>query len=133
MKDKPWWAWHWDRKMIGPLSIAMPRTTITRWRRGSLLTVYRHENHLRVEWWFYGPFNLAIGFSWPKRRPRPPLTFAEACMRERGRVLTGAYAHCCDDWDGLPVDETTVEEFACCTCRVVDEHGRRIPRPEPKP
>ena len=32
-----------------------------------------------------------------------------------GRILDGQYAHWCDDWDGLPVDETT-KEFECCTC-----------------
>lgn len=38
------------------------------------------------------------------------------CQRWRGRVLTGKYAHWCFDWDGLPVDETTQDEWECCTC-----------------
>ena len=37
------------------------------------------------------------------------------CMRWHGKVLTGAKAHWCFDWDELPVDETT-SEFDCCTC-----------------
>ncbi len=30
-------------------------------------------------------------------------------MKWRKRVLTGEHAHFCNDWDGLPVDETTPE------------------------
>jgi hypothetical protein len=41
--------------------------------------------------------------------------WVEDCMRWRGKVLDGKYAHWCYDWDGLPVDETT-DEFECCTC-----------------
>lgn len=37
------------------------------------------------------------------------------CQKWRGRVLTGDFAHYCDDWDGLPVDETTAE-FTTCKC-----------------
>jgi hypothetical protein len=37
------------------------------------------------------------------------------CLRWRGKVLTGTYAHYCYDWDFLPVDETT-PEFSCCCC-----------------
>lgn len=33
----------------------------------------------------------------------------------RGVILRGWLAHYCNDWDGLPVDETT-SEFSCCTC-----------------
>lgn len=39
----------------------------------------------------------------------------EECLRYRSKVLTGNHAHICDDWDGLPVDET-VDEYSCCTC-----------------
>ena len=31
------------------------------------------------------------------------------CLHWRGKVLTGAKSHWCDEWDGLPVDETTPE------------------------
>lgn len=34
----------------------------------------------------------------------------------RGRILQGRYAHWCADWDELPVDETTPNEFVCCHC-----------------
>lgn len=37
------------------------------------------------------------------------------CIRWQGRVLTGAQAHWCPDWDYLPIDETTPEHEAC-TC-----------------
>jgi hypothetical protein len=37
------------------------------------------------------------------------------CMHWRGKVLTGKRAHWCEDWDGLPVDETTPEWP--CNCR----------------
>lgn len=36
------------------------------------------------------------------------------CLRWRGKVLTGRYAHWCQDWDGLPVDETTPEWPCVC-------------------
>lgn len=35
--------------------------------------------------------------------------WASDCRHWRGRVLTGPGAHWCDEWDGLPVDETTPE------------------------
>lgn len=34
-------------------------------------------------------------------------------MLWRGRILTGALAHWCFDWDFLPVDETTIEIESC--------------------
>ena len=37
------------------------------------------------------------------------------CLRWRGRLLTGTYAHYCYDWDMLPVDEST-PEYQGCTC-----------------
>jgi hypothetical protein len=33
----------------------------------------------------------------------------EDCLKWRGLLLTGKYAHWCDEWDGLPVDETCPE------------------------
>ena len=39
----------------------------------------------------------------------------EDCLKWRNSVLTGKFAHWCSDWDGLPVDETTIE-FEACTC-----------------
>lgn len=50
-----------------------------------------------------------------KLRPVYNKEWIEDCLRWRGTVLTGEYAHWCYDWDDLPVDETT-EEFECCTC-----------------
>jgi hypothetical protein len=41
--------------------------------------------------------------------------WAKDCERWRGPLLTGKYAHWCYEWDGLPVDETTME-FDCCSC-----------------
>lgn len=35
------------------------------------------------------------------------------CLRWRGRVLTGKYAHWCFEWDELPVDETCTNEWPC--------------------
>lgn len=45
------------------------------------------------------------------------------CLYWRGRELTGKFAHWCDDWDGLPIDETT-PEWQGCTCfgESADEH-----------
>ena len=36
-------------------------------------------------------------------------TFEESSIYWRGYILKGKYAHCCDDWDGLPIDETCLE------------------------
>jgi hypothetical protein len=41
------------------------------------------------------------------------------CMHWRHRVLTGEFRHWCQDWDGLPIDETTPEWP--CACAV--QHG----------
>ena len=35
--------------------------------------------------------------------------FEKDCVYWRGRQLTGDYAHWCPNWDGLPIDETTIE------------------------
>lgn len=40
------------------------------------------------------------------------------CEQYRGAVLTGRYAHWCDAWDGLPMDETC-GEFPC-DCAFMD-------------
>ena len=38
------------------------------------------------------------------------------CMKWWKRRLTGEKSHWCNDWDGLPIDETCKDEIACCTC-----------------
>jgi hypothetical protein len=45
---------------------------------------------------------------------RNVIDWNEECLRWRGRVLTGKYAHWCWDWDGLPIDETTPEWPCAC-------------------
>lgn len=60
---EPWWAWHWDKSAVAPF--ALPMKKITRWRCGSLLTIYRQEQEGDTLWWFYGPFNIGIGVSIP--------------------------------------------------------------------
>lgn len=50
-------------------------------------------------------------------------TWEQECRRWRGRVLTGKLAHICDDWDGLPVDETTPHELCCCSCLLPEKNG----------
>ena len=42
----------------------------------------------------------------------PSQDWIDDCQKWRGRLLTGAKGHWCDDWDGLPVDETC-DEFPC--------------------
>ena len=51
----------------------VPHIRITRWRRGSFLTIYKMETNHNTQWWFYGPFNLAVGFSYP----------TDQCMEDR--------------------------------------------------
>ena len=41
--------------------------------------------------------------------------FFEDCLKWRGKILDGYYAHWCYDWDELPVDENT-HEIDCCHC-----------------
>ena len=47
---------------------------------------------------------------WPMEGVDPidPEWVAE-CLLWRGRVLTGRERHYCFEWDGLPIDETTLE------------------------
>lgn len=60
-KRDPWWVWHWDRTVM--VAVDVPYKTIWRWRRGSLLTVYKFVGEDdSVFWYFFGPFNLAIAF-----------------------------------------------------------------------
>ncbi len=35
------------------------------------------------------------------------------CIYYWGKVLIGDGAHWCNEWDGLPIDETCVEYEAC--------------------
>lgn len=49
-----------------------------------------------------------------------PNDWAHDCQKWRGKLLTGRQGHWCDEWDGLPVDETCPEwpcgcafQFAC--------------------
>lgn len=69
-KEK-WWTWHWDKSDAVELNPAQPTLTlpykrITRWRRGSLLTIYRMQSDGSLQWWLYGPFNICFGFGYPK-------------------------------------------------------------------
>lgn len=47
--------------------------------------------------------------------PAKKSQFEADCIKWRGQLLTGRYAHWCWDWDGLPVDETC-DEFSACNC-----------------
>lgn len=38
------------------------------------------------------------------------------CVGFHGEVLHGKYAHYCDGWDYLPIDETCTALFSSCTC-----------------
>ena len=44
-----------------------------------------------------------------------PENWVRDCLFWRDRVLVGRYRHWCVDWDGLPVDETTIE-WEVCSC-----------------
>lgn len=44
-------------------------------------------------------------------------------MLWRKRVLTGKYSHWCQDWDGLPIDETCEEWPCACTEELIDARG----------
>lgn len=38
----------------------------------------------------------------------------EDAIRWRGSIMTGLHAHWCVDWDGLPIDETSLEYPCAC-------------------
>lgn len=66
------------------------------------------------------------------RYPDRMIIWAKDCIHWRGRVLVGARAHWCWDWDGLPVDETTAEHETC-TCEwdlplTAADYGSDYPR-----
>ena len=50
--------------------------------------------------------------------------FEVDCLHWRGRVLVGRYAHYCNDWDGLPVDETTPEWPCACADALIAEEKK---------
>jgi len=41
--------------------------------------------------------------------------FNEDCIKCFGKILTGSRRHFCNDWDGLPIDDTC-PEADCCMC-----------------
>ena len=41
--------------------------------------------------------------------------WGEACLRWHNKILYGEFSHWCNEWDGLPIDETC-EEFKFCIC-----------------
>jgi hypothetical protein len=46
------------------------------------------------------------------------------CLQWRGRLLMGRYCHYCDEFDGLPVDETC-PEWVVCHCYPLGAYVRR--------
>jgi hypothetical protein len=45
---------------------------------------------------------------------QPSAHWIEDCQEYRGRLLTGKHSHWCNDWDGLPIDETCPEWPCAC-------------------
>lgn len=43
--------------------------------------------------------------------------FEQDSLKEHGRILDGLFAHYCNDWDGMTVDETC-SEISSCNCLV---------------
>ncbi len=54
---------------------------------------------------------MGMHLAWLKEQP----TWATDCIQWRRKVLGGDFAHYCQDWDQLPVDETC-KEFESCSC-----------------
>lgn len=46
---------------------------------------------------------------------KPSQQWITECRNYYGEVLTGWYAHWCNEWDGLPIDWKS-SEFTCCSC-----------------
>jgi len=57
-------------------------------------------------WWELDPTDFRAQPYW-----------VSTCLRDQGRILTGAWAHWCDHWDGMAIDETT-PEFQTCPCDI---------------
>ena len=53
------------------------------------------------------------------------------CMKWRGEVLTGEKSHWCDDWDGLPMDETC-GEYKAGTCHRFEAAPPPTPAGKPR-
>jgi hypothetical protein len=75
VKQKPdrWWTWRWDTVDVPGEAIhgvlhKVRVQQLTRWRRGSLLTVYRIRSEGQTFWLLCGPFNFSIGFGVPWAR-----------------------------------------------------------------
>ncbi len=47
---------------------------------------------------------------WPEKNQKE---WQEDCMITYGEVLTGEHCHWCNEWDGLPIDETCSEYEFC--------------------
>jgi hypothetical protein len=63
-REDRWWTWRWDH--VETRNIPTTWTRVDRWRRGSLLTVYRLETEDgATQWWFYLRFNVALGLALP--------------------------------------------------------------------
>lgn len=56
--------------------------------------------------------------------------FKRDSLRERGRILSGRFAHYCYDWDFLTVDETCVEAVSCTDVEYDDDAKLEIAEAE---
>lgn len=65
-----------------------------------------------VIWWTAALLRFASTGETLTVTPMPVERWEADCQKWRGRVLTGAYAHWCFEWDELPVDETC-REWPC--------------------
>ena len=78
----------------------------------ALTIVAKHAKYLwyalRHDWW---TFKASVGLCNKKEAE-----WAQECLKWRGEVLTGKFAHYCMDWDGLPMDETCENEWDTCHC-----------------
>lgn len=55
---------------------------------------------------------------------QPSTDWEQDCMRERGKLLTGKYAHWCPDWDFLTIDETCPEWPCACAPELKKERKK---------
>jgi hypothetical protein len=47
--------------------------------------------------------------------------WVQDCLHWRGVVLTGGHQHWCDEWDGLPMDDTCPEWPCNCGIDIATE------------
>lgn len=80
------------------------------------------DGDVRCHWC---PLNMPV-MRWSDLFGSASLSWVQDAYSWRGHAMLGKYAHWCQEWDDLPVDETT-EEWASCTCYPIEVYKAHPP------